>query len=437
MTADKKRKWWMIPVFVVLTAALAAGVFWDSVSVYLAPKTVLRSALDQTWQALAERFDGSPLLVLGNVLQEDGQNTIQLELNTRDDLLGEIRYHMTAQTQLAPKRILAKGTAVTGGKAVDLSLYLDHAFAAVSSDSLLSSNFYGITYDTFSEDIRSNAVLAFVLGEKTIGELEESVASLQESMSGEIVIPQITQADIRMAMMGIYALKADVSRETVPLKEGERECFCIQFQATGEEILKAAEMAQMELPFELDGASVLTAAFYLAEDTVVHCRLGITGGGEESCIVLTPDVHPATDDMTFRLETPQQAFTAVISTIHSEAAYTEQIKLKNADGESDFRYSWETDGDLQLSCKDNEGEKAVSLNLKETEDGFRLETGDIDGLLAILFDHEDEADNSCTMTVGKGTAFDTPEYKNFSQWSLEDVLSLLGNIGRLIGLKIA
>lgn len=435
MKSERKMKWWLIPILLIVTVAVVAALFWDSLSMYLAPKTALRSALNHTWETLEERFRGSPLLLLGNALQEDGLNTWQMELTTTDDLLGEVRYHMTAQTQMAPKRILAKGTALTGGTTLDLSLYLDDTFAAVSSDSLLSSNYYGITYDTFPQEIRSNAILAFVLGQDTIAELEASVASLQETMSGDIVIPRIPEEDIRTALMGIYALKAQVTKESLTLTGGEQECFCVSFQATGEEILKAAELAQMELPFVLEASSVLKASFYLLENTVVECRMDLNGGEEDAHIVLMPNRNPATDGILLQVELPELAFTAVVSTICSEDTYTEQLLISQpSGGEATIWYSWESDGDLQLSRKDAASEWSVSASLTETEDGFRLETGDIDGVLAILTDHEDEADNPCTLTVGKGEAFVTPDYKNFDQWSLEDILSLFGSIGGLLGL---
>jgi len=38
--------------------------------------------------------------------------------------------------------------------------------------------------------------------------------------------------------------------------------------------------------------------------------------------------------------------------------------------------------------------------------------------------------------VAKGSGFDTPGYKNLDQWSLQDLLALLGGIGGLLGLQI-
>lgn len=439
MGTNRKFKWWMIPIAVLLAAAVLLAVFWDSVSVYLAPKTVLTAALKNTWSALETRFSGSPLLVLGKALDASGRNTIQMELDTTNDLLGDIQYNMTVQTQLSPKRILAEGTATTSGNILDLSLYLDGDFAAVSSDSLLEGNFYGITYDTFSQDIRSNYMLSFLLGDETISEWEASVTSLQEQMSGSIAIPEISEEDISMAMMGVLALKADVSREVVELSGAAQECFLIRFEATGAQIIEGMQLAQMELPFTIGADDLLTASFYLAEDRVVKCSFDLTGA-EELHISLVPGIAPGTDDINVSYTHQTESYGATISTTGNESVYTEAISFRETkDGirkDSVIRYNWDhTNGNLQLILTQDGTQTALKLNLTGTEDGFKLATDDFDALMSVLTDGEDNADNPCTMTVTKGADFSTPVYKNFDQWSMEDILTLLGSIGSLFGLQ--
>ena len=39
------------------------------------------------------------------------------------------------------------------------------------------------------------------------------------------------------------------------------------------------------------------------------------------------------------------------------------------------------------------------------------------------------------MTVRKGSAITTPKYKNLDEWSLDDLLVLLGSIGGLLGFR--
>ena len=40
------------------------------------------------------------------------------------------------------------------------------------------------------------------------------------------------------------------------------------------------------------------------------------------------------------------------------------------------------------------------------------------------------------MTVRKGSAITTPKYKNLDEWSLDDLLVLLGSIGGLLARQI-
>jgi len=433
----KKQKWWIIPLVLVLAAALLLGLFWDTVKVYLTPKTVLSAALSKTAEELQDRFSGSPLHVLAAGVDDTLCNTVTLQMDKADDLLGNVHYDLSMQTQLSPRRVLAKGTAATGTSTLDLSLYLDEDFAAIASEGLLGGNYYGITYDTFSQDIRGNGVLAFLLGEDTISEWEFSVAGLADSMGKTMALPEFSREDLSMAMMGLMAMKAEVSRETVELTRSKRECFRIHFQVDGAVLLGAAEYAQMALPVTITEESVLTADFYLAEDLVVRCDVALSGP-ESFSVNLMGDVTPLTDPLRLRLDLPgDEKHELRISTISSESLYTEEITHLSGDEQSILHYSWNREsGDGQLSRAVDGGKHTVSMNLLPTETGFRIETGDLDALLAILGEGEDEADTPCVLTVAKGSGFDTPGYKNLDQWSLQDLLALLGGIGGLLGLQI-
>lgn len=436
-----KKKRWLIPLIFVLAGVLLLGLVWDSAKVYLFPKAALTEALANTSEELSIRFRGSPIHVLSRGFDMSLNNRVHLDMTRQEALLGPVHYDMTLQTQLSPRRILAQGTASTEDRVLDLGLYLDDEFAAITSEGLLAGGYYGITYETFSRDIRKSPMLAFLIGEDTISQWETDVESLRETMGKTLELPEISREDIKMAMMGLLALRPEVTKETVDLSRGPRECFRLRFQVEGELIRKAAEMANMSLPVALEADDVLTADFYLAEDYAVCCDLQLHGS-QSIQLSLTGDTAPLTDELQLKFakkpvveNTDYLRF--YLNTVSSDQLYTEELTIQTSLQRNLLRYSWNREtGEGQLSRTRLENTYGATLNLQTTEDGFRIQTSDLDALLAVLGEGEDKADTPATLTVSRGTDFATPAYKNLDSWSMEDILILLGGLGGLLGLNL-
>ena len=105
-------------------------------------------------------------------------------------------------------------------------------------------------------------------------------------------------------------------------------------------------------------------------------------------------------------------------TAASVEAYTQSIS-----------YDWQPQtGDMVLTLPEK---SPISLNLSQAQDGFQIQTKDFAALIGINSRKEFDS----TMTVCKGTAITPPNYKNLDEWSLDDLLVLLGSIGGLLGFK--
>lgn len=437
---QKKRNKWILPAVTALVLAVCFVLSLEGVRVYLTPKTVLTSALMRTAQKLEDRFSGSPIQVLGKGLDRELDNTIQLQMNKNQGLLGDVQYDLTIQNRMWPRQLYAEGTARTSTATVDLKGYADERFAAIASDGLLNGQFYGITYETFSQDIRKNSLLAFLIGEDTITQWEESVTGLESSMDNALQIPEFSAKDLSMAVTGLLALKPKVSRDALTLSRGQRECYVISFQVDGELILSAAEYAGIALPVQVDQDSTLESFFYLAEGIVVRWDI-LLHGNNPFRLCLMGDTAPETDTLTLAYTKPgiehSDHLELILNTVSSDALYTEELTIQTEDSKNLIRYSWNREsGDGQLSRENRKGKWASTLNLTATEDGFRVVTEDLEGLLAVLGSGEDTSDSSATLTVTKGSSFSTPGYKNLDQWSMEDLMTLLGGLGGLLGLKI-
>ena len=156
-----KKKWW---IFVGVLAALLLSLSCFGVRLRIAPRLVLSRALDNTIAQLDSRFEKSPVHLLANALDSQGRQQARLKLETEEKHLGPVVYDMTLQTQIGPNRIRADGAVITGGKFLDIQLFLDENFAALASQGLLEGRYYGITYETFSRDLRDRQLLTALLG---------------------------------------------------------------------------------------------------------------------------------------------------------------------------------------------------------------------------------------------------------------------------------
>lgn len=131
----KRCKWWIFPIILILLAVIVATVFWDILAIYIAPKTVLREALVTVYSQLQQRFDGNPLFFSLNAIDPEGKQTVTVQLDTVNELIGDVCYNMTVQTDA--HKLLAEGIASTSAQDLDLSVYMDTEFIAVSSMDLI------------------------------------------------------------------------------------------------------------------------------------------------------------------------------------------------------------------------------------------------------------------------------------------------------------
>lgn len=428
----KRWKWWLVPLAIIAVLLIIFWVMWPGLKVYLAPKTVLTAALTDTYAALERRFANSPLILIGGTVDLESGNTIDLKLDTVSDQMGSVQYDMQIQAEWSPRRILAQGQAAVQEKTVDLSVYLDGDFAALSSSGILQGNYYGLTYDTFPEDIRSNKLLSFVIGDNMLGEWESQIQKLQTFMETSWEMPSISEEDLHSILVGILTLKAEVDRESRIQNGREEAYYVISFETTGAEIQSGLNYLNAELPVALDAKDEVDISFWLQENSVVKIEV------EAEDIQLDLDLGTAAEsgDMLLRYENAGEMWSVTVSTQQDASLYQETITVSGAEP-ARVSYAWDLlSHDLSLQIgREGEGD-TISANLSKTENGFRVETGDFEALMHVLLGTEDSADSPCVMTVSKGTSFATPEYKNFSDWSLDDLATLLAGVGSLFGLQI-
>ena len=446
-----KRKWWILGG-VALTAAISLCFF--GVRLRIAPRLILSRCLSSVITQLDNRFEKSPVHLLSAALDPQGKQQANLKLETEAKHLGTVVYDMTMMTQTAPNRVLAEGSVITGGKVLDLSLFLNENFAAVSSRSLVEGHFYGITYDTFSRDIRDRQLLAALIGEETITGWEASVTSLQAKMQTELEIPEIHPEDIRTALFGVLALKPEISRQEIALSDGSYQAYVVSFRALGTEIAAAAEPYRSELSTALmdwidsmqkDPESAVTAAFFLHKGKLVRITVGLQSAEQSAEILLHLGESPV--EKTIALEFKIQAgedlnrYSLQIMTETDGETYQEKLYFVHTGNgrkkSAILDYQWDlSSGDMILEIHRDAKTTEQRLNLTGEGRSVTIRSQNIRPLLNLLMKQERVSPAICNLTVSPGREVEVPEYRNLDQWSADDLFSLLGGLGGLLGLKL-
>ena len=436
-------------------AALLISLCFFGVRLRIAPRLVLSRAIDNSLAQLDSRFERSPVQLLAKALDSQGRQQAALKLETESKHLGPVVYDMMLQTQTRPNRIQAEGAVITGGKVLDIQLFLDENFAALASQGLLEGRYYGITYETFSRDLRERQLLTALLGEGTISDWEENLLSLGDKMSAQLTLPEFSSADIRNLLRGVLALKPEISREEILLPTaGDQTGFGVSFRATGAEIHKAAEPYRQQLSGPLrnwvdkmsrDPESQVCVKFSLYEGKLIQilAQLEVEGEAFESLIYLGEDPGEKTLSLEFEEQTggESQRFSVMIRTEQDEARYEEElhfIKTENGKKESTIvEYTWDLSS-CEMVLDIRQGERTVQQRLNLTGEGesLTIRSQNIRPLLNFLLEQEKVKPAICTLTVSPGGSVPVPEYRNLDQWSAEDLLALLTGFGGLLGLKM-
>lgn len=432
-----KKKWWIIPLVLLCSAAVLLGIFWDSVMVRVAPKAYLTSALTNTAQMLQTRFEGSPLLLLERNLDRNAQYDVQMNLEKSSDLLGQVQYDMRVRTDGTEHQFLAEGTVTVKDSSLDLCVYCNEDFAALTSQSLLKGNYYGITFDTFDRDIDSIKLLNYLVGQDTIADWKTSVSDLQKLMERDFTVsaPEISCEDIQMVVGGILTLKPDVAEEELEIDGQTVRTFRITFLADEQDLLNAADALTAYRPW-LEKMTRLSVNFWIYEKTVIKLSANAYTGDEFYELDLTLDNADSTDNLTVRFSSLEETITISSDMKSRDSGYGEALEItKLKEGvrtEHTLDYLWnETTGDLTMVLDHQQ----LKLNLSEQEDGICIQTEDFYLLRNIVLEKDKEVTGSsnCTMYISRGADVSEPEYKNMDQWSANDLMVIFGSIGSLLG----
>lgn len=427
----------MIVVAVILALCAVLAVCWDVAEIYLMPRTVVKNAAETVYAQLRQRFEGNPILLAASYLDEQGRQSADVELFTSDLLLGDLRYKMQIQTQ--PGQIQGCGTAYSNEKDLDLSFYADKTFMAVSSQDLLQGSYYGITYDTFLEDVRSIPLLSWMIGESVLQKWNQNIHRIQNNMDvgyPSLKIPKVEEKDLQRIFVGMAAVPVDVERVALGLQDQVRECYRVSFEIDDE---LAAKLMGLFADTKEGKTASACVRFYLNEQSLIFVEAYLSAGDLKYEMRMEFGKNNLYDPLRFFVsgkgvgEAEQSAIQ--FSSVCRDGKVEEQWYIDHGTEKTMFSYEWNpANGDMLLKVGDA---KTFALNMAETEYGLTVQSNNLSGIYHAITGKEDQYEKvySGTITVREGSDIVIPEYKNLDQWSLEDFLILLEGIGSLIGLQ--
>lgn len=436
------KKKWLLPLLTVLfAAAMVMVVFWDAIVIYIAPKSVLTTALSGAMDDLQTRYENSPVSMFAEHIAPDGQYTAKMDLDMDNEMLGPVSCQMTVQADTVNNQFAAEGVAYTDQYDLDMRLYLDRDFMSISSEDLLGGHDYGITYDTFPEDIRSIPLASVLIGERTLSEWDASIASIQSEMNRSYRLPEapeISTEDIQRAMLAVMLLPSHVEQVEMPVWGIYESCYRVSYSAKGDQVAQVLGYL-MDIG---DGADAqVHASFYLHKKELVMMQLnGEAGGNSIQCALEFMLDSPTSRTLRYAVQegNAEQGFCLRHEAQSSNGYMNESWTLYpnfGAEGEGqELRYRWEpVMGELVVYLQ-----PAVTLNIFETDEGLNIQTDHFHWLMDAISGTEPDLEAkpvSCNLILQKGAQITTPTYKNISQWAIEDLFVLLGSIGGLLGIR--
>lgn len=482
----KKVKWWMILIPVILVIALAVMLLWKPLSVRLAPEMVLAKAAANTMADIKARNEGSPFVMLSNAVGETKQHTVDIAFDYHDDYAGDISLDMTAQYDMENRKSLVDISMSMYEITVDAEAYLDSSALAMRMDQVTGETYYGIVFDTFSEDIRNNSLLYDAIGEEMMCYLEEYVDMLQESLNNED--PELALSDAYGEILKEYLaeLKPAVASEKMQLSGKDRSCYTITYTLTDadvgmllEKFLDALEDdEQLVLALENyyhssgyttdwetdwndflesgreyasqlqeEGEGVMTLSFWLYNDRIVNFDLDYTGEDEdgedvESHISLLLGENAAEDDIVLTVSDGEETTEISLVTQKDAESMAENLRISVEGSEDDgfivVSYDWNReDGDLEVSFEmDVESTDAVAYTLDmvltEGENGFNISVPDLGALISAIeeaeYGYSDVYECSISCTVTAGADIETPTFVNLGELTESMVYEMMMNL---------
>ncbi len=436
----KKRSIMGILGIVLLLVVVTIIICGNTVGIYLAPGLILSEALEETYDKVSKLLEQEPARILMEVLDDQGHQTVYLDLSASNPSAKSASCDMTLCFQ--PHRLLADGQITLSDRKLDLTAYADTKGIAISSGTLLDGQFYGITYDTFMTDIQKIPLLGWIVSDALAEQWAQSLNQVKIRMENLKRIPaisRISQNEWKQLTLAVKAIPARVQKTRITVGKQALDCHRLSYQLDDARVIPYLKTF---LPIESTKNAQVRAACYLREKQLLLADIQIDAGDQRYHIQLEPGQSQTGDplNLLWQYEKDQENLSVQLTISDNEDLRRERwIICQNGmdEGNLELSYIWEpATGILHLNTPAGD---QIPITMQQASDRLILKTDEFSKILDAI--HMDRPDfllglDRCTLVLEKGAMIDPPDYRNLDTWSLEDFLTLLEGIGSLLGIGI-
>ena len=216
----------VLSVVVIIAAAIAVYfLFFRSTANLL---TVGRAFVNLGAE-VEERFENTPFKALAMLPEifEDGSLTADIEYSS-DILGGLLSADMFGKVKLSSntnaREFSLEAEVDIYGEEIDLEVFMNRERLALRAG-FLDDRFYGITYDTFREDVRVFGRLLF-LDDETMDMLADIVDQINEMMNAEDISDDEDALDIYSDVFMDFIKNVDISSRRTHIESGGERARC-------------------------------------------------------------------------------------------------------------------------------------------------------------------------------------------------------------------
>lgn len=470
MSKPKKNgKWWLIPIVAVLAIAIAGAFLWKPLLLKFAPDIYLSMASGRTMDALSKRSEDSPyaLLASADEIMDDG--TLDVSLSYSDYYNGDIQANMSISSKKEQKQWMFDALINSSEQNVDLSMYMDADCLTLRSDPFTDGKYYGLTYDTFSDDIRKSG-FNMILSEDEMQQCDEIVQMLNRNINQTVDYDQLLQPYLEI--MNDYAedLKPVIGRHSITLDNKTRKCDTIEYTIEQDQLFELLhdlleQLEKDEAASDLVGDTAALAeslhdslgnledhsdmkfvlTYYICNTHLAALETNMTFAEHEADdqvnwnFMLSLGTNPRISDIRLDMDITygdNKISRTIISAIEQrDDLYINTFTLKTDNYGIKEKYvltsKWNSDsGDWNfkfVSDMDDEAAFEFTAKISEYENGFEVRIDELNDLLKIPEDEMNQITSTLSIRFTKGCVIDKPEYINLDQMNLDVVRDILIN----------
>ena len=473
-----KIKWWHIAVPVALVVAIIAALLLGPFFIYLAPKTVLTKALTETANDLSARAEGTPLTVMSNIFEGSQKNTVNVEYEIFQEMLGDMSIEMEAQVDSSIKQGQIGIVLDVMGEEADMNLYMDREVAAINLDMYTGEDYYGIYYDTFGEDIRNNEFMYSIMGKENVEMLDEAVDTLDQLMSLETITPEQQAESLKKYGEVILAFTeekdAQVGKAEISVDGKNQNCKTVAFTITREEyselMLQLVDIAEtdpvminyyqsLSMDFKCenwndkldnfretlkdyeDGETECVFTFYLHGGKVVQVDVAYEETDAEWLVYVNFGSDASVKDIVicgeFVEDDEDHSFEITLSTKKNDGVIVETLCVTTQEEDDDpvkveIGYEWNREnGDFLVHFQDYDEEISGELNcvLEVMENGYHFSIPAVEELVESMGEDTEGIEMSIDITMTTGAEIEVPEtIKDIAKMTESDLMGIASKI---------